>query len=796
MSLKVNMFLNDKASGKLKGFAGGVANLGKKFVKMGAVAGIAIGGISVKLAGDFSKGLAEISTLMDDVTDDSMKRMGKELKNIHSQTGLALKGLTKARYDIVSAGFNDAADSAMVLNEAAKLAVGGVTTAAAAADLLTTALNAYDKSADEAADVSDILFTTVKLGKTTMGELAQNMGMMLPMAKSVNIALGDVAAALAVVTANGINTAEASTAINAMMKDFIKPTDDAKAAMAQYGIEIKRFNNGQLDLVSTVRQFEGMSPELITQFIPNVRSLKAILTMANNTDKLADAIVTMGERAGASTKAFGKMNKEWNTKIDKLKANVHIGLIELGDFLIEKLTPLVDKANEILGGMGDVGWANVAREFGENWRGILDLVGVIVDAWVGTMRGKFSKMINDMVKDSGWFFRALTGASKKELETMNQDWDEYIAVREAALARSLKALLGFTSATIAKVKAEQTEAGEKTVEVVTTIGDAIITKQGEVEVAVVESNQRIADSYIEAFEPMFDWEELQIDNLIESWAKKNKDVIAGAQKVVSLVGNLYGSLLNLRKAQIKKELQTQIAATLDSTKSEEEKAATIKNLKAQAAIDEEKAAKELKKIRLAAAIGEAALMVINALQTKPFVPLGIAAGVIATAAGAAQIAAISASPYAEGGIAGAGAFSRHGVPASDTVAAWLTPGEIVSSKAASDKYGSMILKMNEMAGGTAGLVGQSSIMPAFADGGEVPIHRRGPRPESDDSERGINDSYNTWNLTVAIEAMDGDSVFRSINNNKEEFAEGLIELIRGGHIKLFNGGGMVRAKNN
>jgi len=743
MPLKVDMFLNDKASGKLRGFGKGVADVGKKFLKMGAVAGIAIGGISVKLAGDFSKGLAEISTLMDDVTDDSMKRMGKELKNIHSQTGLALKSLTKARYDIVSAGFNDAASSAMVLNEAAKLAVGGVTTAASAADLLTTALNAYGFSADKAADVSDILFTTVKLGKTTMTELSASMGMMLPMAKSVNIALEDVSAALAVVTANGINTAEATTAINAMLKDFIKPTDDAAAAMKAHGIEIKRFDDGALDLVSTMEQFAGMDPELVTQFIPNVRSLKAVLTMANNTDRLADAIEEMGKRAGASTKAFDKLNKEWNTKIDKFKANVQIGLIELGDFLIEKLTPLVDKANEVLGGIGEVGWANIAQEFAANWELIMGLVGIIVDSWVGQIRGKFSKMINEMVKDSGFFFRLLSGASKSELETMNKDWDAYIEQRQTSMQVALQALLGFTKASVDKLREEQAAAGEASQEAAEATGVAVIEKQGEIETAITESNQRIAQSYIDAFEPMFEWEELQVDNMIEQWAKKNRDIISGTQRVVAMVGGLYNSLLNLRKAQIKKELDADIAAVLDSTKSEEEKAAEIQNLKDDALLAEKKAAKELKGIRLAAAIGEAALMVISALQTKPFVPLGIAAGAIALATGAAQIA----QPYQFGG--GVKPYAFGGVaPESDTVPALLTPGEIVSTKDASDQFGDEILRLNQIASGGGG-----------ASGGQMIIN---------------------------IYATDGESVYRMIVENKEEFSEGFMELVQAGHIQIGN----------
>ena len=111
--------------------------------------------------------------------------MSNELRSVSASSGLALDSLSKARYDIVSAGFSEAADSAAVLDASARLAVGGVTSAAEAADLLPTSLNALGLDADNVNQVSNELFMTVKLGKTTMTELAASMGQVLPFAKGM-----------------------------------------------------------------------------------------------------------------------------------------------------------------------------------------------------------------------------------------------------------------------------------------------------------------------------------------------------------------------------------------------------------------------------------------------------------------------------------------------------------------------------------------------------------------------------------------------------------------------------------
>lgn len=78
----------------------------------------------------------------------------------------------KALYQIVSAG-HDGANGMKVLEASAKAAVGGVTDTATAADAITTVLNAYKLDASKAQEVSDQLFTTVRLGKTDFGQLGK-----------------------------------------------------------------------------------------------------------------------------------------------------------------------------------------------------------------------------------------------------------------------------------------------------------------------------------------------------------------------------------------------------------------------------------------------------------------------------------------------------------------------------------------------------------------------------------------------------------------------------------------------
>ena len=115
---------------------------------------------------------------------------------------------------------------------------------------------------------------------------------------------------------------------------------------------------------------------------------------------------------------------------------------------------------------------------------------------------------------------------------------------------------------------------------------------------------------------------------------------------------------DIRSAQARYNAEKQ---RIDKTiKNEDEKAAALaqleqsladetSNIKETARQKEIEAQKKLKPIKVAQAISGTALAVINALQTKPFIPLGLISGIAAGVAGAAQIATIVAQPYASGG---------------------------------------------------------------------------------------------------------------------------------------------------
>ncbi|MBW2674236.1 MAG: phage tail tape measure protein [Deltaproteobacteria bacterium] len=168
-------------------------------VAMTAVAAAAIAGVSKSIGAfaGFEKEMANVSTLVD-TSKVSMKGLEKGIMELPSALGSATE-LTKGLYQALSAGVKPA-ESIKFVAKAAMAAKAGLSDTFTAVDAGTTILNAFGMEASKAGEVYDLMFTTVKEGKTTFGELAAAVGKISPIASAANVSVVEMHAALATLT--------------------------------------------------------------------------------------------------------------------------------------------------------------------------------------------------------------------------------------------------------------------------------------------------------------------------------------------------------------------------------------------------------------------------------------------------------------------------------------------------------------------------------------------------------------------------------------------------------------------
>lgn len=310
----------------------------------------AAGAGAVKAAMGYEDALAKLSTIAD-TTEVPMEELSNQILELSKASGISAETIANNVYDAISAG-QKTADAVNFVSNATQLARAGFTSTDAALDILTTSLNAYGLAAEDVSRVSDVLINTQNLGKTTVDQLASSMGKVIPTAKANGVEIETLAGAYAVMTANGIATAETTTYFNSMLNELGKNGSSAANAFAEATSEIKE---GGLTMSEAMEMGWSLSDVLnaldkqaasqgttISNMFGSAEAGKAAAVLLDNSEKLDAAITAMGDSAGATEAAYAKLNTT-SFEVDKTINELKIALIEIGNVLKSELAPVFEK---------------------------------------------------------------------------------------------------------------------------------------------------------------------------------------------------------------------------------------------------------------------------------------------------------------------------------------------------------------------------------------------------------------------------------------------------------------------
>jgi TP901 family phage tail tape measure protein len=272
--------------------------------------------LGLKAAGDFEKQLKMVSTMLDD-PESFMGAYKSGLRALSIQFGESTETLAKGLYDLLSASVPP--EKALgVLTQTVKMAKAGMTDTATATAALVNILNAYHIPAERAAEVSDMLFMTVKRGVVTFPELAEYIGAVTATSNAAGISMDEMGASIATMTRNGMKADLAVTALQNILSEFLKPTDDGAAAAKRFGVQLSVAQLQTEGLLGTMQKLSTASPAQLAQMFPDVRGLRGILALRGDMAGFAKDVGLMGGKAGATENAFRKMNGGINSFLAKI----------------------------------------------------------------------------------------------------------------------------------------------------------------------------------------------------------------------------------------------------------------------------------------------------------------------------------------------------------------------------------------------------------------------------------------------------------------------------------------------
>lgn len=392
-------------------------------------AGFAVGagvlGIATKNAAGFSIAIAEVNTLINESFGD-INDLAKATENLARTFGTSTQQQAAALYQIISAGAKDASQAVELLDVTNQLALGGVADLAVAADGLTTVLNAYGLSAEDATDVSDTFFVAIREGKTTADELSSALGQIVPIAAQLGLSFQEVTSVLAGLTKSGINTRRSVTGLRAIIVSILKPTEQQKEIAEELGLEwdaaaLKA--DGFVGIIRNMVAATGGNTEQMTQLLATTEALTPAFALAGQAGDDANAtFLAMEDRAGATALAVNKISESLGQRLKVAGAGISATFEEIGLTLLEVLVPAIEGVNSslniTLGLLRAVGVAS-AIAFGPQFLGGLGKTAGFLGRIVGLLKG--APIIT--------FIGALTGlaiglsAVSDELDGVNGDME-------------------------------------------------------------------------------------------------------------------------------------------------------------------------------------------------------------------------------------------------------------------------------------------------------------------------------------------------------------------------------------
>lgn len=307
-------------------------------------------------AAQFETSTAMVATIAD-TSQKSLSSISKEVRTYSNETGEAASDMAEATYQAISASVNTA-DAAAFAGTATKLAVGGFTSATTAVDVLTTAINSYGLAASDATQLSDYLITTQNLGKTSVDQLAQSVGKVIPLASAYNVQMDNLSSAYAVLTANGIATAESGTYLKSMLSELgdtgsdvsevlLNSTGKTFAQLMEQGYSLGDVMSMLGDAV------DGDSTAFNALWSSTEAGIGALSLFNAGADKYNSVLDSMRTSAGATEKAYSTMADTTDKSKQRMENAFNNLKISVGDVLNPALTQVYEGFTGVFAGMSD-----------------------------------------------------------------------------------------------------------------------------------------------------------------------------------------------------------------------------------------------------------------------------------------------------------------------------------------------------------------------------------------------------------------------------------------------------------
>jgi TP901 family phage tail tape measure protein len=356
--LKIDIIAGiDKLSASLKEVENKFGKLGEKLTDIGGKLSLsvtapilAMGAVAANEFATVEKGLREINSLFGLTGEEAEKNFGmltKVAEDASKELGILQSDVVPAMYNAISAGVPKE-NIFEFIKVAGNAAIGGVTDLNTSVDGLTSIINAFGLSMNQAGEVADSMFAAVQGGKTTFSELSDSIFNIAPAAAAAGVSFNEVNAAIATLTAGGTPTAVATTQIRAALTGLQRPSKELDAIFQKLGFQTaqvaieKKGLGFALDAVK--KASNGSNGELQTLLGSTEAVAAANVLAGTGAAKFSAELDRQANSAGAAAGAAAEINKSFGRELERTK----VAASNLGISIGATLAPALSALNSVI----------------------------------------------------------------------------------------------------------------------------------------------------------------------------------------------------------------------------------------------------------------------------------------------------------------------------------------------------------------------------------------------------------------------------------------------------------------
>jgi hypothetical protein len=262
-------------------------------------------GAAVVTAANFEQKMADVKAVSG-ATGDEITKLGDLAKDMGMKTAFSATEAAAGIEELIKAGLTVEQVINGGLEASLNLAIAGNLQLAEAAEISSTALNAFKSDGLSASAAADILAGAANASATDVGELKFGLSMVSAVASGVGLSFKDTATSLALFAQNGLKGSDAGTSLKTMLMNLTPKTKAQYETFKQLGL-IGFDTQKALEFLST----KGIKPLSSATEDVQLAFEKYIMKMTGSkkwTDKAAKAFREMGRETGVLKSGFYDAN--------------------------------------------------------------------------------------------------------------------------------------------------------------------------------------------------------------------------------------------------------------------------------------------------------------------------------------------------------------------------------------------------------------------------------------------------------------------------------------------------------